>query len=150
MSADFDTLELQEQFEEVIRRDDKLATQDFLNSQNISDVADLIRDNGDYAGQIIAILSPHPGRLRAEINSHQYGLHSLGGAEFQATAQRIHRLRELMPDQPFLLPGVGAQGGDPAELGPAFGGRANGALVSASRSVIYADDPAAAARTLGV
>ena len=66
MSADFDTLELQEQFEEVIRRDDKLATQDFLNSQNISDVADLIRDNGDYAGQIIAILSPHRAASRSE------------------------------------------------------------------------------------
>jgi orotidine-5'-phosphate decarboxylase len=43
---------------------------------------------------------------------------------------------------------VGAQGGDPARLGPAFGGRIAGALVSASRSVIYADDPAAAARGL--
>ena len=43
-------------------------------------------------GHRIAILSPHPGRLRAEINSHQFGLHSLGGTDFQATAQRIHRL----------------------------------------------------------
>ena len=59
MSAEFDTLDLQEQFEEVIRKDDKLAIQEFLNSQNISDVADLINDNGDYVGQIIASLSPH-------------------------------------------------------------------------------------------
>jgi NitT/TauT family transport system ATP-binding protein len=43
-------------------------------------------------GNRIAILSPHPGRLRAEVNSHQYGLHSMGGADFQATAQRVHRL----------------------------------------------------------
>jgi NitT/TauT family transport system ATP-binding protein len=43
-------------------------------------------------GNRIAILSPHPGRLRAEVNCHQFGLHSLGGAEFQATAQRIHQL----------------------------------------------------------
>lgn len=43
-------------------------------------------------GSRIALLSPHPGRLRAEINSHQYDLQSLGGAAFQATAQRIHRL----------------------------------------------------------
>ncbi len=43
-------------------------------------------------GNRIAILSPHPGRLRAEINSHKFGLHSLGGTAFQATAQRIHRL----------------------------------------------------------
>ncbi|MFL9927570.1 ABC transporter ATP-binding protein [Herbaspirillum lusitanum] len=43
-------------------------------------------------GNRILLLSPHPGRVRAEINSHQYDLQSLGGAGFQATAQRIHRL----------------------------------------------------------
>ncbi len=73
---------------------------------------------------------------------------SIGAVVGATVPERIHHLRALMPDQPFLLPGVGAQGGDPAELGAAFGGRANGALVSASRSVIYADDPAAAARAL--
>ncbi len=43
-------------------------------------------------GSRIALLSPHPGRMRAEINSHAFGLESLGGDDFQATAQRIHRL----------------------------------------------------------
>ncbi|PAA43960.1 sulfonate ABC transporter ATP-binding protein [Pseudomonas fragi] len=43
-------------------------------------------------GNRILLLSPHPGRVRTEINSHQYNLHSLGGAQFQHTAQRIHRL----------------------------------------------------------
>ncbi len=76
------------------------------------------------------------------------GLSSVGAVVGATVPERIARLRALMPDQPFLLPGVGAQGGDPARLGPAFGGRIAGALVSASRSVIYADDPAAAARDL--
>ncbi|KQO20181.1 sulfonate ABC transporter ATP-binding protein [Acidovorax sp. Leaf78] len=43
-------------------------------------------------GNRIALLSPHPGRMRAEINSHDFHLGSLGGADFQATAQRIHNL----------------------------------------------------------
>ncbi len=43
-------------------------------------------------GNRILLLSPHPGRVRAEINSHQYDLKSLGGVGFQQTAQRIHRL----------------------------------------------------------
>lgn len=43
-------------------------------------------------GSRIALLSPHPGRMRAEINSHDFTLASQGGAAFQATAQRIHRL----------------------------------------------------------
>lgn len=73
------------------------------------------------------------------------GLSSIGAVVGATVPERIRRLRDLMPDQPFLLPGVGAQGGDPALLGPAFGGHVAGALVSVSRSVIYADDPATAA-----
>jgi len=43
-------------------------------------------------GNRVALLSPHPGRVRAEINSHGWDLGSLGGTDFQAAAQRIHRL----------------------------------------------------------
>lgn len=43
-------------------------------------------------GNRILLLSPHPGRVRAEINSHQFDLQSLGGVAFQNAAQRIHRL----------------------------------------------------------
>jgi orotidine-5'-phosphate decarboxylase len=74
------------------------------------------------------------------------------GAVTGATApEHLARMRELMPRAPFLLPGVGAQGGDVATLAAAFApGRAAG-LVTASRSIAQADetaggDPAAAAR----
>jgi orotidine-5'-phosphate decarboxylase len=50
----------------------------------------------------------------------------------------VARARELMPGATFLLPGVGAQGGDIAALGPAFAPGPGGGLVSASRSVLYA------------
>ena len=56
-----------------------------------------------------------------------------------------------MPRTPFLLPGVGAQGGDVSSLAPAFApGRAAG-LVTASRSIAQAHEqdagePPAAAR----
>jgi len=43
-------------------------------------------------GNRILLLSPHPGRVRAEINAHPFDLNSLGGVDFQHTAQRIHRL----------------------------------------------------------
>ncbi|MBB3104776.1 ABC transporter ATP-binding protein [Azomonas macrocytogenes] len=43
-------------------------------------------------GNRILLLSPHPGRVRAEINSHSFDLHSSGDTSFQRTAQRIHRL----------------------------------------------------------
>ena len=43
-------------------------------------------------GSRILLLSPHPGRVRAELDAQAYGLHSLGSPEFQSTSQRIHRL----------------------------------------------------------
>ncbi|MBI3720740.1 MAG: magnesium transporter [Sphingobacteriales bacterium] len=50
---------LQQQFEQLIARDDKLAIKDFLNDQNISDVADLIYENEEYESQIMSHLLIH-------------------------------------------------------------------------------------------
>ena len=54
-------------------------------------------DEALVVGNRILLLSPHPGRVRAELNSHHFGLHSAGSAEFQAQSQRIH---ELLFDEP--------------------------------------------------
>ncbi|HCL3611678.1 ABC transporter ATP-binding protein [Pseudomonas aeruginosa] len=43
-------------------------------------------------GNRILLLSPHPGRVRAEVHGHPFGPHSLGGEPLQAAARRIHRL----------------------------------------------------------
>ena len=60
-------------------------------------------------------------------------------------------MRELMPQAPFLLPGIGAQGGRVEDLAPAFAPGRAGGLVSASRSIARAHEaqggtPAEAAR----
>ncbi len=57
-----------------------------------------------------------------------------------ATAPReLERIRALTPDLPFLIPGVGAQGGDlQAALKYGFTRGGLGPVVNASRSVIYA------------
>lgn len=49
----------QEQFEQVIQTEDKLQIRDFLNDQNISDVAELIYEHPDYDSQIIANMAIH-------------------------------------------------------------------------------------------
>lgn len=59
MALEMDDITLQQQLEEVIASENKLAIQEFLNDQNISDVADLIYDNPDYESQIISHLSIH-------------------------------------------------------------------------------------------
>ncbi|MEQ8834372.1 MAG: orotidine-5'-phosphate decarboxylase [Miltoncostaeaceae bacterium] len=76
------------------------------------------------------------------------GLSAVGAVVGATVPGRMAALRALMPAQVFLIPGVGAQGGRPEDLGPAFAGRPELALVSASRSIIYADDPAGAAEAL--
>lgn len=59
MSIEMDDITLQQQFEEVIASEDKLVIRDFLNNQNISDVANLIYENPDYETQIMVNLSIH-------------------------------------------------------------------------------------------
>jgi orotidine-5'-phosphate decarboxylase len=76
------------------------------------------------------------------------GLSSVGavvGATFPA---EVAEARRLLPRSILLLPGVGAQGGQAEDLGPAFSAGPASALVSVSRSVIYADAPAKAAAEL--
>ena len=48
------------------------------------------------------------------------------------------RLRAACPDTPFLIPGIGAQGGDAAAVMKAAAG--GPLLVNSSRSIIYASD----------
>lgn len=58
----FDELEeqsIQEHFEKLITTDDKLIIRDFLDDQNIADVAELINDYPEYEDRIIANLSIH-------------------------------------------------------------------------------------------
>lgn len=50
---------MQEEFEQVIVTDDKLAIREFLDDQNIADVADLIDEYPEFEDKIIANLSIH-------------------------------------------------------------------------------------------
>jgi len=67
--------------------------------------------------------------------------------------EESRRIRALAPDRMFLMPGVGAQGGDITEaIQAALDAQGGGVLPSASRSVLYAsagaDFDQAAARSL--
>ena len=59
MHLETDEISLQQRFEEIIASEDKLLIQDFLNNQNISDVAELVYDNEEYETQIVSHLSIH-------------------------------------------------------------------------------------------
>jgi orotidine-5'-phosphate decarboxylase len=61
------------------------------------------------------------------------------GAVVGATyPEELKYLRTLMPHVPFLIPGYGAQGGTADDVKHGFIGDGTGAIVNASRSIIYA------------
>ena len=98
-------------------------------------------------------VSEHLADLVADIGAPGVGHEGLSdvGAVVGATApDRLAALRDRMPHAVFLLPGVGAQGGNVEELAPAFACGPAGGLISASRGIVAAyertgGDPAAAA-----
>jgi len=64
---------------------------------------------------------------------------SLVGAVVGATYPEEARvLRNLMPNQIFLVPGYGAQGGGAEDVKPCFHDNGTGAIVNSSRGIIYA------------
>ncbi|HVZ55296.1 MAG TPA: magnesium transporter [Chitinophagaceae bacterium] len=59
MSFELEQPSLHERFASIIQEEDKLAIRDFLNEQNITDVADLVYEFPDYESQIVANMSVH-------------------------------------------------------------------------------------------
>lgn len=59
MSLELEQPTLQEQFESIIQTEDKLQIRDFLDDQNISDVAMLVDEFPEYDDQIVANMSIH-------------------------------------------------------------------------------------------
>lgn len=77
------------------------------------------------------------------------GLSCVGAVVAPKDADSTRRIRGLMPRSIFLVPGYGAQGASAAACAPCFlpGGR--GAVINASRSVIFAHENRAYAERFG-
>jgi orotidine-5'-phosphate decarboxylase len=108
-----------------------------------ADLMDLPAPNEPLHERLAEVVDELSGRLLGE-----NGLSGLGAVVGATEPEHIARLREMMPRSVFLLPGVGAQGGDPSLLGAAFAPGPAGAIVSSSRGIVGAPDPAAAAEEL--
>jgi orotidine-5'-phosphate decarboxylase len=109
-----------------------------------ADVLDLPTSDGPLFERLARMVAGAGDRLAGPAS----GLTGVGAVVGATAPRHLSRLRELMPRSVFLIPGVGAQGGSPAELAPAFSGHRAGALVTASRSIARAPDPGVAAAEL--
>jgi orotidine-5'-phosphate decarboxylase len=81
-------------------------------------------------------------RIVAQLAQAGDALSDIGAVVGATVPAHLSRARELMPRTPFLLPGIGAQGGRVEDLAPAFAAGRAGGLVSASRSIARAHESA--------
>lgn len=90
-------------------------------------------------------LYEHVAGLAAAESEHR----NVGIVAGATQTHHVGRIRARYPHLPFLMPGVGSQGADiTAAVSAAFNGDPASCLLSASRSVLYADDPRAVALSL--
>ena len=99
-----------------------------------SDVQDLALSDGRPLWQYLAGLVQDWG----EGLVGEAGLSSVGAVVGATYPRAVSEARRLMPEAPLLLPGVGAQGATPADVARAFTSGPASAIVTASRSVIFA------------
>ena len=66
------------------------------------------------------------------------GFSSVGAVIGATYPEEAHVLRSLMPNQIFLVPGYGAQGGSAEDVRPCFHENGTGAIVNSSRGIIFA------------
>jgi orotidine-5'-phosphate decarboxylase len=66
------------------------------------------------------------------------GYSSVGAVVGATNPQQMETLRAALPRTLFLVPGYGAQGGTAADIAKAFKPDKTGAIINASRSIIYA------------
>lgn len=112
-----------------------------------ADVLDLELRGGGAVWERLAVLVRELGQAGVG----ESGISDVGAVVGATAPEHLARARELMPRAPFLLPGVGAQGGRVEDLAAAFAPGRAGGLIAASRSIAGAHlltggDPAAAAR----
>jgi orotidine-5'-phosphate decarboxylase len=109
-----------------------------------ADIQDLESPDGPVHERLAAMVDRFSDRLAGD-GGRLSGMGAVVGA---TEPEHIGRLRSIMPRAILLIPGVGAQGGRPEDLGPAFMPGRAGALVAASRSIAAAADPAGSAAAL--
>jgi orotidine-5'-phosphate decarboxylase len=90
--------------------------------------------DGRSVGELMADLTAGLGASKVGAN----GLSSVGAVVGATKAADAAALRRRMPDQVFLVPGYGAQGGTAADIKAMVRPDGRGVLVTSSRAIIYA------------
>ncbi len=137
---------------------DALTVNAYLGSDGIAPFVDCAERYGSGIFVLVKTSNPSSGELQdlvvegrplyehmgalvekwGESNRGALGYSAVGAVVGATYPEQGRRLRELMPHTWFLVPGYGAQGATAADVAGCFDGHGRGAVVNASRSIIFA------------
>ena len=137
---------------------DALTVNPFLGRDGIQPFVDCARQHGRGVFVLVKTSNPSAGDLQdmqvggqplyehlgrlveswGASNRGQSGYSAVGAVVGATWPEQAARLRALMPHTLFLVPGYGAQGATAADVAPCFDTNGHGALINASRSIIFA------------
>jgi orotidine-5'-phosphate decarboxylase len=100
------------------------------SSSEIQDLAVADRPLYEHLGQLVEAWG-------ATSRGH-YGYSAVGAVVGATYPQQARALRSLMPHTIFLVPGYGAQGATAADVVGCFDAHGHGAIINASRSILFA------------
>ncbi len=103
------------------------------SNPSAADVQDLLVDERPLFEHVGALVESWGENSRG-----QNGYSCVGAVVGATWPEQAARLRALMPHTLFLVPGYGAQGATAADVARCFDAQGHGALVNASRSIIFA------------
>lgn len=106
------------------------------SNESAADVQDALLADGRKFHELMA--AQVAGWAADSATIGQRGYSSIGAVVSTRDAGTAAKLRGLMPQSLFLVPGYGAQGLTAADVAPLFKSDGSGALIVAGRSVIYA------------
>ena len=95
----------------------------------------MLSTGGSVAEHVASIMA-RLGRTEGLVGNRGYSL--LGAVVGATKPEDAALLRKAMPQQLFLVPGFGAQGASAEDVRPCFNADGSGAIIPASRSVLYA------------
>lgn len=106
------------------------------SNESAGELQDVATADGRKVHEVLAGLVAQWAQEPGMVGSRGYS--SVGAVASARDAETAKRLREMMPQSIFLVPGYGAQGMTAEQVAPFFKSDGSGAIVAAGRSVIYA------------
>jgi len=137
---------------------DALTVTPYLGSDGITPFTKVCKEHGKGIFVLVRTSNPSADELQGQpVGDHlldeevatlvegwgrdligESGYSSVGAVVGATYPEEAVSLRQLMPNQIFLVPGYGAQGGGAQDVKPCFHENGSGAIVNSSRDIIFA------------